>query len=88
MTKPKLWEKLHLSQWGEVKAMADHLGFKVQRLRGDRCQLLMPRIKADDIIMDIEFTDSLTNIQLSLRQAVEEVIDQRFKLPEKKQGTA
>ena len=24
MTKPRLWEKLHLSQWGRVKAMADH----------------------------------------------------------------
>ena len=31
MTKPRLWEKLHLSQWGRVKAIADHLGFKVQR---------------------------------------------------------
>ena len=34
MTKPRLWEKLHLSQWGRVKALADHLGFKVQRLKG------------------------------------------------------
>jgi hypothetical protein len=32
MTRPRLWEKLHLSQWGRIKAMADHLGFKVQRL--------------------------------------------------------
>ena len=79
MTKPRVWEKLQLSQWGQVKAMADNLGFKVQRLKGDQCQLLMPNVTAHDIIIDIEFTDSLTNIQVSLREAVEEVIDQRFK---------
>ena len=79
MTKPRLWEKLHLSQWGQVKAMADYLGFKVQRLKGDQCQLLMPNVKVHEIIIDIEFTDSLTNIQASLHEAVEEVIDERFK---------
>jgi hypothetical protein len=89
LTKPRLWEKLHLSQWGEVKAMADYLGFKVQRLKGDQCRLLMPNVKAHDIIIDIEFTDSLTDIEVSLREAVEEVIDQRFKRqinPEKTKG--
>jgi hypothetical protein len=48
MTKPRLWEKLNLSQWGRVKAMADGLGFKVQRLKGDRRQLLMPNVEVDD----------------------------------------
>ena len=48
MTKPRLWEKLHLSQWGRLKALADHLGFKVQRLKGDECQLLMPNVEGND----------------------------------------
>jgi hypothetical protein len=78
MTKPRLWEELHLSQWGRVKAMAAHLGFKVQRLKGDQCRLLIPDVKANEIFTDIEFTDNLTNIEVSLREAVKEAIDQRF----------
>ena len=31
MTKPRLWEKLHLSQWGRVKAMADHCPDSLQK---------------------------------------------------------
>jgi len=48
MIKQRLWEKLHLSQWGRVKAMADHLGFKIQRLKGDQCLLLMPNVEVND----------------------------------------
>jgi hypothetical protein len=72
MIKPRLWEKLHLSQWGRVKAMADHLGFKVQRLKGDQCRLLMPNVEVSDILTNIEFTDTLANIEASLRKAAEE----------------
>ena len=71
MTKPRLWEKLHLSQWGRVKALADHLGFKVQRLKGDRCQLLMPNVEANDTFINIELTDTLTNIEALLCEADE-----------------
>ena len=63
MTKPRLWERLHLSQWGRVKAMADHLGFKVQRLKVDQCRLLMPNVVVND---------TLTNIEALLREAAEE----------------
>jgi hypothetical protein len=38
----------------------------------------MPNIKANDILFNIEFTDSLTNIEVSLRETVQEAIDQRF----------
>jgi hypothetical protein len=69
MTKPRLWEKLHLSQWGRVKALADHLGFKVQRLK---CQLLMPNVEANDTFINIELSDTLTNIEALLREAAEE----------------
>jgi hypothetical protein len=79
MTKPRLWEKLQLSQWGRVKAMADYLGFKVQRLKANQCRLFMPNVEAHDIIIDIEFTDNIANIEVSLRDMVEEVVDQRFK---------
>ena len=48
MIKQRLWEKLHLSQWGRVKALADHLGFKIQRLKGDQCLLLMPNVEVND----------------------------------------
>jgi hypothetical protein len=72
MIKPRLWEKLHLSQWGRVKAMADHLGFKVQRLKGDQCRLLMPNVEAKDTLTNIELTGTLTNIEASLREAVDE----------------
>jgi hypothetical protein len=72
MTKPRLWEKLHLSQWGRVKAMADDLGFKVERLKGDKCRLLMPNVEVTDTLVNIELTDTLTNIENCLRQAVEE----------------
>ena len=72
MTKPRLWEELHLSQWGRVKAMADHLGFEVQRLKGDKCRLLIPDVKAVNILASVEFTDSLTNIEALLREAAEE----------------
>ena len=64
MTKPRLWEKLHLSQWGRVKALADHLGFKVQRLKGDQCWLLMPNVEVSDTFINIELTDTLTNIEV------------------------
>jgi hypothetical protein len=72
MTKPRLWEELHLSQWGRIKAMADHLGFKVQRLKGDECRLLMPNVEVTDTLVNIELTDTLTNIENCLRQAAEE----------------
>jgi hypothetical protein len=72
MTKPRLWEELHLSQWGRIKAMADHLGFKVQRLKGDRCQLLMPNVEANDTFINIELSDTFTNIEALLREAAEE----------------
>ncbi len=72
MTKPRLWEKLHLSQWGRVKALADHLGFKVQRLKGDQCQLFMPNVEANDTFINIELTDTLTSIEALLREAAEE----------------
>ena len=52
--------------------MADHLGFKVQRLKGDHCRLLMPNVEVSDIVANIEFTDTLTNIEVSLRKAAEE----------------
>jgi hypothetical protein len=48
MTKPRLWEELHLSQWGRIKAMADHLGFKVHRLKSNQCRLLMPNVEAKE----------------------------------------
>src|SRR6478672_8174329 len=48
MTKPRLWEKLHLSQWGRVKALAGHVGFKVQRLKVDQCRLLMQNVEVKD----------------------------------------
>jgi hypothetical protein len=67
MTKPRLWERLQLSQWGRVKAMADHLGFKA-----DQCWLLMPNVKVDDTLTDIEVTDTLTNIEALLRETTEE----------------
>ena len=72
MTKPRLWEKLHLSQWGRVKALADHLGFKVQRLKGDQCRLLMPNVESNDTFINIELTDTLTNIEALLCEATEE----------------
>ena len=72
MTKPRLWERLHLSQWGRVKAMADHLGFKVQRLKVDQCRLLMPNVVVNDTLTEIELTDNLTNIEALLREAAEE----------------
>ena len=58
--------------------MADHLGFEVQRLKGDKCRLLIPNVKAVNILASVEFTDSLTNIESSLREAAAEAIDQRF----------
>jgi hypothetical protein len=72
MTKPRLWEKLHLSQWGRVKAMADHLGFKVRRLKGDQCQLLMPNVEVKGTLTDVELTGTLSNIEDWLRKAAEE----------------
>jgi hypothetical protein len=72
MTKPRLWEKLHLSQWGRIKAMADHLGFKVQRLKGDQCRLLMPNVEIKSTLTNIELTDTLTNIEAWLGKAAEE----------------
>jgi hypothetical protein len=72
MTKPRLWERLHLSQWGRVKAMADHLGFKVQRLKVDQCRLLMPNVVVNDTLTEIELTDTLTNIEALLHEAAEE----------------
>jgi len=81
MTEPRLWDKLHLSQWGRLKAMANYLGFEVHRLKIDQCRLLMRNVKVDDIIIDIDFTDSLTNMELSLSEWIEEVIDKRFKRP-------
>jgi hypothetical protein len=78
VTKPRLWEELNLSQWGRVKAMADYLSFEVQRLKRDQCRLLMPNIKAKNILASVELTDSLTNIEFLLHEAVEEAIDQRF----------
>ena len=52
--------------------MADHLGFKVQRLKADQCRLLMPNVEVTDTLVNIELTDTLTNIENCLRQAVEE----------------
>jgi hypothetical protein len=52
--------------------MADHLGFKVQRLKGDQCRLLMPNVEVSDTLTNIEFTDTLANIEASLRKAAEE----------------
>ena len=75
MTTPRLWEKLHLSQWGRVKAMADHLGFKVQRLKADQCRLLMQNVEVKDTLTDIELTDTLNNIEAWLRKATEENLD-------------
>jgi hypothetical protein len=72
MTKPRLWERLQLSQWGQVKAMADHLGFKVQRLKADQCRLLMPNVEVNDTLTDIEITDTMTNIEALLLEAAEE----------------
>jgi hypothetical protein len=72
MTKPRLWEKLNLSQWGRVKALADYLGFKVQRLKADQCRLLMPNVEVNDTLTNIEVTDTLTNIEALLREAAEE----------------
>jgi hypothetical protein len=69
MNKPRLWEKLHLSQWGRVKAMANHLGFKVQRLKGDQCRLFMSHVDINDTLTDIELTDTLTGIEGWLRHA-------------------
>ena len=67
--------------------MAEYLGFKVQRLKDDQCKLLMSNVQANNILLNIEFTDNLTNIEVWLRDAVEEAIDQRFNRrmnPEKK----
>ena len=64
--------KLQLSQWGRVKAMADHLGFKVQRLKADQCRLLMPNVEVNDTLTEIELTDTLNNIEALLREAAEE----------------
>jgi hypothetical protein len=72
MTKPRLGEKLHLSQWGRVKAMADHLGFKVRRLKGDQCKLLMPNVEVKGTLTDVELTGTLSNIEDWLRKAAEE----------------
>ena len=72
MTKPRLWERLQLSQWGRVKAMADHLDFKVQRLKADQCRLLMPNVEVNDTFINIELTDTLINIESLLREAAEE----------------
>ena len=44
---------------GTIKAMADHLSFKVQRLKADQCRLLMPNVGVNDTLTEIEFTDSL-----------------------------
>ena len=63
--------KLHLSQWGRVKALAAHLGFKVQRLKGDQCWLLMPNVEVSDTFINIELTDTLINIESLLREADE-----------------
>ena len=43
--------------------MADHLDFKVQRLKADQCRLFMP---------NVEVNDTLTNIEALLREAAEE----------------
>ena len=72
MTKPRLWEELHLSQWGRIKAMADHLGFKVHRLKSNQCRLLMPNVEVKNTLTNIELTDTLTNIEAWLREAAEE----------------
>ena len=53
-------------------AMADHLGFKVQRLKVDQCRLLMPNVVGNDTLTEIELTDTLTNIEALLREAAEE----------------
>jgi hypothetical protein len=52
--------------------MADHLGFKIQRLKGDQCRLLMPNIEVKDTLTNIELTDTLPNIEAWLREAAEE----------------
>ena len=52
--------------------MADHLGFKVQRLKVDQCRLLMPNVVVNDTLTEIELTDTLTNIEALLREAAEE----------------
>jgi len=72
MTKPRIWERLHLSPWGRVKAMADHLGFKVQRLKTDQCRLFMANVEVKDILTNTDLTDNLANIEALLREAVEE----------------
>jgi 7,8-dihydro-6-hydroxymethylpterin-pyrophosphokinase len=57
--------------------MADHLGFKVQRTKGDQCRLLMPNVEVKDTLTDIELTDTLTHIEAWLRKANEENLDPR-----------
>jgi hypothetical protein len=52
--------------------MADHLGFKVQRLKADQCRLLMPNVEVNDTLTEIELTDTLNNIEALLREAAEE----------------
>ena len=52
--------------------MADHLGFKVQRLKGDQCLLLMPNVEVNNTLMNIELTGTLTTIEDWLRKATEE----------------
>jgi hypothetical protein len=77
MTELRVWDKLHLSPWGRVKAMADHLGYKVERLKGDHCRLLMPNVEVQhsevqQSIVDIELTDTFAQIEDWLREAIEE----------------
>jgi hypothetical protein len=48
--------------------MADHLGFKVQRLKDDQCRLLMSNVEVNDTVMNIELIDSITNIEALLRK--------------------
>jgi len=64
MTKPRLWERLQLSEWGRVKAMAV--------LKAGQCRLLMPNVEVNDTLTDIELTDTLTDIEALLREAAEE----------------
>jgi len=52
--------------------MADHLGFKVERLKADQCRLFMANVEVEDILTSIDLTDNLANIEALLREAVEE----------------
>jgi hypothetical protein len=49
--------------------MADHLGYEVQRLKGDQCRLFMPNVEVNDTLVDIELTDTLTSIEGWLQQS-------------------